>query len=262
MQLLLAMRDPLRAEHVATLLYSRREEWQITCCHKERQLFDLLEESRFDLLLLYMGVQTDQKVIAWLGKGHVPCLPVVLLLAEPGSRLQPVPDCIAPTTATAAQLCKLLETLAQKPLPHLALQMQQRLRLVAEAFLDELAMPKELNGRTYAAWLLARLLPLRLAQRQKAGDWYRLCAANHGTTPAAVERCLRVAVESVFTQGNMQAIERCFGATVDPEKGKPTNRAFLLKAAEYLRRTHYSLTDTRSLNSSEMHHNPAAPTSV
>ena len=95
-------------------------------------------------------------------------------------------------------------------------------------------------------------------------QWYGQCAKVHHTSAAAVERCLRVAVESVFTQGSLQGIERCFGATVDPEKGKPTNRAFLLKAARLLRRrmADYSFTDTRSLNSSEMHHRPAAPTSV
>ena len=59
----------------------------------------------------------------------------------------------------------------------------------------------------------------------------------------------------------MQGIERFFGATVDPEKGKPTNRAFLVQAASELRRA-YSLADARSPNKSVMHHNPAAPTSV
>ena len=79
--------------------------------------------------------------------------------------------------------------------------------------------------------------------------------------PTAVERCLRVAVESVFTQGSMRGIERFFGATVDPERGKPTNRAFLLQASQQIRLDH-SLADTRSPNSSEMHHSPAAPTRV
>lgn len=88
---------------------------------------------------------------------------------------------------------------------------------------------------------------------------YHTCADAFHTTPASVERALRVAVESVFTQGSMQGIERFFGATVDPERGKPTNRAFLIQAAQQLR---HSLTTACSVNSSEMHHSPAAPTMV
>ena len=67
------------------------------------------------------------------------------------------------------------------------------------------------------------------------GALYRDCAAAFGVSPASVERCLRVAVESVFTLGSISGIERCFGATVDPERGKPTNRAFLCQAAQRLR---------------------------
>ena len=93
------------------------------------------------------------------------------------------------------------------------------------------------------------------------GELYQACARAFSTTPAAVERCLRVAVESVFTQGSIRGIERFFGATVDPERGKPTHRAFLREAAQQLRLDH-SLAATRSPKSSEMHHSPAAPTMV
>ena len=56
-----------------------------------------------------------------------------------------------------------------------------------------------------------------------------------GVSAGAVERCLRVAVEGVFTMGSIPEIERFFGATIDPDKGKPTNRAFLMEAASQLR---------------------------
>ena len=88
---------------------------------------------------------------------------------------------------------------------------------------------------------------------------YGACAEAFGTTAGNVERCLRVAVESLFTIGSIEGIERYFGATVDPERGKPTNRAFLVQVSEKLR---HSLTLTRSLNRSVMHQSPAAPTSV
>lgn len=262
MRLLLAMLDPIRAEALATRLYSRWEGWEITCTGDKPSTLTQLENKAWDLLLLWLGHEANKQVLSWLGNGSARCLPRVLVLDEPGSCYAPTPDCVVPTTAAAEQLCTLVELLAKKPLPHLAVQMQQRLGLLADAFLNDLAMPAGLKGRTYAAWLLGRLVPSRLAGHEPVGQWYIRCAEAFGTTAQAVERCLRVAVESVFTQGNMQTIERCFGATVDPEKGKPTNRVFLLKAAEHLRVAGYSLTDTRSLNSSEMHQSPAAPTSV
>ncbi len=280
MRLLLAMADAHRREELRTALYARWEGWQIEGSAETAALKRLLLHNQWDLLVLQLGARQNRQLWNWLAGCGFPCPPRVLLLCTPEERsglvffsassssmssCTPeersglVPDCTAPATATILQLCKLLEALAKKPLPQLALQMRKRLDCDIEAFLDALAMPRLLKGRSYAAWLLARLVPSPLGDGVPIGEWYRRCAGAFATTPAAVERCLRVAVECVFTQGDMAAIERCFGATVDPEKGKPTNRAFLLKAAAYLR---YSFTDTRSLNSSEMHHSPAAPTSV
>lgn len=257
MRLLLAMTDVIRQEELRMLLYSRWEDWQIGCCVAAGDAQRMLA-ARWDLLVLQLGQRENRRIWQWLADSGIPCPPRVLLLAAPEECEGVCPDRTVPVTSTPAQLCRLVESLAKKPLSHLALQMRKRLECDVEAFLDALAMPR-LKGRSYAAWLLVRLVPSPLGDDRPVGEWYRSCAGSFRTTPAAVERCLRVAVESVFTQGDLSAIERCFGATVDPEKGKPTNRAFLLKAAAYLR---YSFTDTRSLNSSEMHHSPAAPTSV
>jgi len=234
-RLLLAMSDATRAEKLATLLYSRWEDWWIELCTTGPQAVELLDRGAYDLLLLGTGRAGDRQVLSWLEAGGLCSPPRVLRLDDTEGISSACADRTVPVTATPEQLCALLEALAKKPLPHLALQMQRRLEPVVEAFLDELNMPAALKGRRYAAWLLLRLTTSRASEREAAGEWYRLCAGAHGTTPGAVERCLRVAVESVFTQGSLRAIERCFGATVDPEKGKPTNRVFLIKAAEHLR---------------------------
>lgn len=259
MRLLVVMRDLQRAEAVCTCLYSRLEDVEAVCCRDTAQTLQLLRQNEYDLLLLGLGGKADRALLQWLAEGGTICPPRVLLLAE--TRVSSA-DCIAPATAGAEQLCRLLLILQKKPLPRLAMQLEQRISTAVVRLLEDLAMPPFLKGRRYAQWLLEQIVPSRLADSIPVGEWYKQCAAVFRTTPAAVERCLRSAVETVFTQGSMQAIERCFGATVDPEKGKPTNRLFLLKAAEHLRRAHHSLTDTRSLNSSEMHQRPAAPTSV
>lgn len=172
-------------------------------------------------------------------------------------------DCTIESGTSVFRICDLLQILAQKPLPRLAAVHKKPLAILIERFLDELAFKERMKGRAYAAWLLEAIVPSTAGEHLSLANLYAACAQAFATTPGAVERCLRVAVESVFTQGSMRGIERFFGATVDPERGKPTNRAFLLQAAQQLRvQLNHSRTAALSPNKSEMHHRPAAPTSV
>lgn len=61
---------------------------------------------------------------------------------------------------------------------------------------------------------------------------YPLIARRYERTPAAVERSLRLCVESTWSRGDLTALERFFGSSVDPDKGKPTNREFLCRVQE------------------------------
>lgn len=61
---------------------------------------------------------------------------------------------------------------------------------------------------------------------------YPLAARSCGMTAAAVERSLRLCVESTWSRGDLAALERFFGSSVDPDKGKPTNREFLCRMQE------------------------------
>lgn len=195
---------------------------------------------------------------------HHPCPPRVLFLCEPelcASR-PALADAVAPICATPEKLCALLETLAQKPLPKLAAAQAPRTAQAVDTFLSAISMDRRYKGRAYAAWLLEHLAPSPVLEERSMGQLYRSCARLPlAPRPPPWSAACCVAVESVFTQGSMRGIERFFGATVDPERGKPTNRAFLLQASQQIRLDH-SLADTRSPNSSEMHHSPAAPTRV
>ena len=173
----------------------------------------------------------------------------------------PWADCTVDAGTSLSNLCRLILAVSQKPLPKLAAVRQTEIVSAVEVFLDELGFPGRMKGRQYAAWLLRRMVPSTC--ENMLAPLYNDCAQHFSTTSAAVERCLRTAVENVFTRGSMTGIEHFFGATVDPERGKPTNRAFLMQAVEHLRtELTYSRATTLSLNSSVMHHRPAAPTSV
>lgn len=65
-----------------------------------------------------------------------------------------------------------------------------------------------------------------------AHSLYPLIAQRHGMTPGAVERSLRLCVEATWSRGDLTALERFFGSSVDPDRGKPTNREFLCRVQE------------------------------
>jgi len=259
MRLLILWPDRQSAEVIRSQMEARG--WDVDLRLDGRTM--LPWDRTYDVLLLHLclsgldGLSSgDALAASW------PIRPPRILFAAPLEWCVHRPlwaDCTVGTGGDPNRLCDLIDLLALKPLPRLAMQQRKPLEQQIERFLDELSIKKRLKGRTYAAWLLGRIVPSTAADAPPLGALYRECARMFDTSSAAVERCLRVAVESVFTQGSLYSIERFFGATVDPDRGKPTNRAFLMQAAQQLR---YSLTASRAPNSSEMHHRPAAPTSV
>lgn len=56
---------------------------------------------------------------------------------------------------------------------------------------------------------------------------YAPIAKKHGTTVSRLERDMRHAIETVWTKGSLDYIDKCFGYTVDANKGKPSNREFI-----------------------------------
>lgn len=259
MRLLILWPDRQSAEVIREQMEARG--WDVDLRQDGRTL--LPWNQTYDVLLLHLclagldGLSAGDALAA-----SCPIRPPRILFAAPPEWCVHRPlwaDCTVGTGGDLNRLCDLIELLALKPLPRLAMQQRKPLEQQIERFLDDLSIKKHLKGRSYAAWLLGRIVPSTAADEPPLCALYSDCARAFGTSSAAVERCLRVAVESVFTQGSLYSIERFFGATVDPERGKPTNRAFLLQAAQQLR---YSLTASRAPNSSEMHHRPAAPTSV
>ncbi len=263
MRLLIALMNFQNARRVQGL--AELSGWDTALSHSGIGVLSLLGRESFDLLVLHACLPRLDGfgVLDALERKPPLCPPRILFLCEPewrGARLF-CADCLAPICTEPERLMTLLRILSQKPLPKLAAAQKQYIARDVDRFLNALSGMNHLKGRAYAAWLLERLVPSPLLEEWPLGVLYRSCAEAFATSPAAVERCLRVAIESVFTQGSMSGIERFFGATVDPERGKPTNRAFLLQAAQQLRLRH-SFADTRSPNSSEMHHSPAAPTMV
>lgn len=210
MRLLIAVLSPGTARRIAAGMEIRG--FDALIAPNGTQALKLLSRERFDLLILHACLpELDGfEVLESLAALHHPCPPRVLFLCEPelcASR-PALADAVAPICAAPEKLCALLETLAQKPLPKLQRLRQPRTAQAVDTFLSAISMDRRYKGRAYAAWLLEHLAPSPVLEERSMGQLYRSCARAFGTTPTAVERCLRVAVESVFTQGSMRGIER------------------------------------------------------
>ena len=114
-------------------------------------------------------------------------------------------------------------------LPRQAVARLPQMTCLARGLLRALSVPPGLKAWSFLPDMaaMAALHPALL--RDMRSRLYPLLARRHGMTPAAVERSLRLCVESAWSRGRLDSLERFFGQSVDPERGKPTNREFLLR---------------------------------
>lgn len=110
-----------------------------------------------------------------------------------------------------------------------------RTKEMAAALLRAMDVPPRLRAWAFLPEMLALTVvhpPLLTNLRRRL---YPMIAARHGMTAAGVERSLRLCIESTWSHGSLAALERFFGMSVDPEKGKPTNAAFLRRVSALVR---------------------------
>ena len=117
-------------------------------------------------------------------------------------------------------------------LPAMAGQHLQTAANMASALLRAMAVPPRLKAWAFLPEMLAWTVvhPPLLDDLQHG--LYPHIGRQCGLSAAAVERRLRLCVESTWMHGSLQALERFFGSSVDPERGKPTNREFLCRMQE------------------------------
>ena len=60
---------------------------------------------------------------------------------------------------------------------------------------------------------------------------YQEIANKNKKSKSAVERAMRRAIEIAWERGNLDYINEIFGYTINPQKGKPTNKEFIAMIA-------------------------------
>lgn len=168
---------------------------------------------------------------------RMPAPPRVAFLARTACSTHPeqTPDETCPYPCDDQRLMEALLKAAARPLPALARGWEEKRLAAAEKLLCRLAVPPGLKGRRYmreAAAALACSPALGASYRERL---YPYVAGLCQTTPQAVERAIRTAVESAWLNGSLEGIQALFGLSVDAEKGKPTNAECLSMLAEHIR---------------------------
>lgn len=132
------------------------------------------------------------------------------------------------------EIPQLLPWFSARRLPALASAHLPECTALAHQLLTALGMPRTLRAWAFLPDMAALTVVHPPLLTDVTHGLYPLIAHRAQLTPCAVERRLRLAIESTWNRGDYDAIARFFGQSVDPERGKPTNREFLCQLQERL----------------------------
>ena len=104
-----------------------------------------------------------------------------------------------------------------------------RMRHSISKRLDRLGVKRELAGHKYLIAAIALQSASSSAPEPK--KIYERVAEYYETTPLAVEKAIRYAIETAWIVGDIEYQQRTFGLSVDSERGKPTNAEFIARLA-------------------------------
>lgn len=239
MRVLLAMREDTRRSNFRLLLESERSDCSVSCSGDGRSALHEIQTFAPDVLVLdqVLPLLDGPALLSALCNACFPCPPKVILLASPGQEVSSLPgvDEWLPSSPDFSSLLQAICSAEDRLMGALAeLQSSARNERI-QAHFQELGMPGNLKGRAYLSFLLDLVVPSPNLLDALTKRLYPAAAAKFSTTPSAVERCIRHAIEATWSRGDMAALERLFGLSIDPDRGKPTNREFLAMSAHHLR---------------------------
>lgn len=109
----------------------------------------------------------------------------------------------------------------------------EKQKVISKALLT-LGVPAHLLGYKYLTYALNLTLEDRMLVRRMTGGLYPSVAQYFGITASQVERSIRHAIETAWLRGGIDSQIEYFGNSIDPMKGKPTNREFISTVADRL----------------------------
>ncbi len=219
--------SPLAARRTALQwqLEDLGDDWRCVPVRQAAQALMILEERWVDLVILTPDGQSEA-LLSTLRATPLLSPPRVMGVdfAAPDGPLPPVGD--------LPQLLRVCHR--EGRLPNLTAPMLPPITQLARGMLQAVGIPQHLGAWDFLPDMAALTVVHPPLLQDLQHGLYPLIAGRHGLSPAAVERRLRLCVESTWSHGSLTALERFFGSSVDPERGKPTNREFLCRMQERL----------------------------
>lgn len=103
--------------------------------------------------------------------------------------------------------------------------------------LHELGIPSSIKGYTFIREAIALIYANDEMVISVTKDIYPLIAKNHNTMATRVARAIRHAIEVAWNRGDIDAIAKYFGNSINIDKSRPTNSEFMFTIADYLKIT-------------------------
>ena len=107
---------------------------------------------------------------------------------------------------------------------------------IIETILTEMGMPCSLLGYNYTVCAIKLVIENTDIINSIVYGIYPNVAKKYGTTGVRVERAIRHTIERTWDNADIDIIEKYFGNTISPNKGKPTNGEFIARVANIVRR--------------------------
>ncbi|MGL4773794.1 MAG: sporulation transcription factor Spo0A [Clostridium sp.] len=101
--------------------------------------------------------------------------------------------------------------------------------------IHEIGVPAHIKGYMYLREAITMVVNDMELLSAVTKELYPSIAKKYNTTASRVERAIRHAIEVAWGRGQVDAINKLFGYTVQHDKGKPTNSEFIAIIADKLR---------------------------
>ena len=101
--------------------------------------------------------------------------------------------------------------------------------------IHEIGVPAHIKGYMYLREAITMVVNDMELLSAVTKELYPSIAKKYNTTASRVERAIRHATEVAWGRGQVEAINKLFGYTINTEKGKPTNSEFIAIIADKLR---------------------------
>ena len=99
----------------------------------------------------------------------------------------------------------------------------------------ELGAPDHLQGHPYVVEGILLVVEDRTYIDSITFGLYPQLAVKFDTTASRVERAIRHLIEVTWARGDWTTLNRYFGGTINPEKGKPTNGEFIARLSNVVK---------------------------